>query len=106
MDIDDTRTVANVNLIFIIGDWVNNTNVVYSEVNSDFMFIKVWDEYRPISLSVTSIVTLYLTIFSIALIKLKVVNPITELVGHMMKPNDREKIDSYVKRVKKQHLDE
>jgi hypothetical protein len=29
MDIDDTRVIPDINLIYIIGDFVNNSNVVY-----------------------------------------------------------------------------
>ena len=29
MDIDDTRVIQDINLIYIIGDFVNNSNVVY-----------------------------------------------------------------------------
>jgi hypothetical protein len=50
------------------------------------MKIVVFDNYRPISLSITAFVTVYLTIFSISLIMLKVVNPVSELVDHIMKP--------------------
>lgn len=49
--------------------------------------------------------TVYFITFSIALVKLQIVNPIVELSEHIVSPQDTEKIHNYISALKKREYE-
>jgi len=104
LDIPDSRSQSDFNLIVILCQKVANSELIHMEYLSIYID-EVLTIFLKITFAVTSFLTLFFVILGISLFKFEVINPVNELIDHITSPQNYEKIERFVKKIQKREID-
>ena len=103
-DIPATRALEDLNLILLLGARTDNDELLLLDLSN--AFIDRWLGYFEYTICATALgLTVYFVCFNMALVKVLVINPIAELVGHIRNPGEREKIGKFMTKLRKREYD-
>ena len=104
-DIPVTRTVQQLNFIFVLGESVSRKDHAFSDSSQAFISLMM-TYFRVAAFGSAGIVTLYFVIFGITLIQFEIVQPIVELTEHICNPQEQSKINRFIEKIKKREYDQ
>jgi len=103
-DIPPTRAIDDLNLIFLLGVRTDKDELLLLDLSN--AFIDLWLHYFEYIICATALgLTVYFVCFNMGFVKIQVINPIVELIGHIQRPGDRENIGKFIDKLKKREYD-
>ena len=103
-DIPPTRAIDDLNLIFLLGVRTDKDELLLLDLAKAFM--ELWIHYfEYIIIGVALGLTVYFVCFNMAFVKIQVINPIVELIGHIQRPGDRFHIGKFIDKLRKREYD-
>ena len=103
-DILQFRRYSDVNLIIVMGEVIERSEDIFSDGLNTYIE-EILFNFKWLGIIVASGLTVYFITFSMALVKLQIVNPITELSEHIVSPQDTEKINNYISALKRREYE-
>lgn len=98
------RPYRDVNLIVVMAEIVERSENIFGDGLRRYITVILFN-FKWLGIIIAGGLTFYFVTFSLALVKLQIVNPIVELSDHIVSPEDTEKINLYIAALKKREYD-
>ena len=101
--VDAEREVDDYNLLIIVVEDVDHSEEIYLDAVNTFAGIQI-ELFKYGIILLTVFLIAFYVIFSLGVIKMEVINPITQLTNVMLKPKGVEHIEKYVEKIQLRNI--